>query len=221
MSSRRRSRRRSRKWNRRRSSKPFKLSSSSSGDDDDDEMARASTDYHNPRISARRKRSDIITWLDGHTENYEDENEDARRVTTVKIHFCRRCGRYRSWRFHRANPVGPSGLPLLGLCSRCVSCTPSMRSPWGTTGRMIGERVVGEYRVHKREPPRLRRLRRSSPDVRIIRRRSSSPLVADRSCSRQKRRSDSSERCVKIRVNRENFGHGQGWRGMRNGWREW
>ena len=79
-----------------------------------------------------------------------EEPEAAPSWDGVKLHYCYRCGRARSKRFHRENAQSAGSRRVIGLCSRCKKQEPR-RSPWGyTSGNIVGERwVVRPYRVRK------------------------------------------------------------------------
>lgn len=60
----------------------------------------------------------------------------------IKVHFCLRCGRYRSRSFHYAHPTKRGQKPLEGYCSLC-KCQLPYDSPFGlASGAIRGERFV-------------------------------------------------------------------------------
>ena len=120
-----------------------------------------------------------------------DSTESADEVhESVRIHYCRRCGRFRSRRFHRENPLLPGMSPIVGVCKRCHSSSSDRhhhhhhhhrrhhvhhghRLPYRASGRMVGERQTEEIllvKKHRRSnsSPKRKRFADSGDHKRIV-----------------------------------------------------
>ena len=93
----------------------------------------------------------------------------------VKVNYCLQCGRFRSRRFHLANPLMPGQKRLWGVCSRCKK--EPRRTPFGNrSGKIVGERIIitayssmrnrhhdkQDQRQSNKQPERARRPKASS-----------------------------------------------------------
>ena len=104
----------------------------------------------------KKKRRDFSS--EGVKQSDEDEDHGkppAKRAARpswdgVKIHYCYRCGRFRSTEFHDAHPLMPGGKPLVGLCGKCKA-EPSQHTAFGrASGKVVGERwVITPHRSRK------------------------------------------------------------------------
>ena len=111
-------------------------------------------------VSAPALKHEAIHVSDTHSSATDSESESfsapvsgmqrRSRWDGVRIHYCYRCGRFRSKSFHYQNPAVPGGRPLVGTCSRCKTFN-GLSNPFGYgSGRIVGERwVVKPYRSQK------------------------------------------------------------------------
>ena len=117
------------------------------------------------RSGARSARSTKRVYESSSSDSFEEEaNESApnagaskssskthfhARTISVKVHYCYRCGRFRSQRFHDANPLMPGKQPIVDLCTSCQHKA-AYKTAWGpASGRIVGERVVFDV-IHTR-----------------------------------------------------------------------
>ena len=170
-------------------------------------------DYNYPYYNRGRR-------LDGHgSEGWRGRPSRGRQDTYelgahehMKVHYCRRCGHFRSRRYHQENPLLPGRPSIAGLCGRCYYLEPRHNShrhfPYRASGRILGEREYIEPVVRRHRTSRSRHpARRTSSSQHIaIHRYSSSAPSRTRSPVHHRPRHRSSASVTSVRISEERSG---------------
>jgi len=158
--------------------------------------------------------------LDGHTYSSDTQYRrvsakegptEQRAEVFVKFHYCARCGRHRSKRYHREHPLMPRSTPVSGICRRCLPPHTLGGDANEVRGRGAGRTEVQEILIHRGQgAPLAQRCRSPIETIRVTRRHYSSSPKPCKSAARQLRRSRSSESATKVQRQRE---HNEGPKG--------